>query len=578
MAASRKNLFFAIRVTILLLLLVLAALGWHFVRDLGGPTQIIPELLRVHLERESASADAAQARINAAIAVLSAREQGVDAKVAAARKLAETGLERKKSYVANGLSLDYGYIGAQVRIANNDNTDLHAAASVLVTALRSENERLRLEASFALSNLQLAEQHANLVAELRRSLQNEFSVAIKTYLASTLGDIAAPAAPARDELTFLLFEDDPKLLASAARAFARIGPDAYGLRAEERLNVLLGHTSARVRANGAEALGAIGALSEDTNSALRIALSDSDAYVRVAAALGLADLAWTDSDVTNALSEGFSLAPRTTIFVEDVALMFETRARIEAYFASLGTVPDLLVPELLAMARQTQDIFDKEKLVAMLANTDEFSPVRVDALLDLLQDPKFGVYYAAVDGLVAMGPAVLPQLEPLLTHQRPQVRTLAEEVVRKLRPPVLKSAPVANDEMIPSFNAATDSFHRQEIAVEMAESGDPTMLQFLLDNRDVRVLNGPVYSVVVNQLVANLRQYQFSATHDQAAKRLALQSLGYLGVLNEAQLAEFLLISEDPKIGDQVRDIWYEIKRNTPRPPNSNVQNSGGKP
>ena len=55
MAKSRYNFWFALRMTVLLSMLVLAVLGWRFVDKLGGPAQIIPELLRVHLEREAAS-------------------------------------------------------------------------------------------------------------------------------------------------------------------------------------------------------------------------------------------------------------------------------------------------------------------------------------------------------------------------------------------------------------------------------------------------------------------------------------------------------------------------------------------
>jgi hypothetical protein len=217
------------------------------------------------------------------------------------------------------------------------------------------------------------------------------------------------------------------------------------------------------------------------------------------------------------------------------------------------------------MARQTQDIEDKEMLVAMIANTSEFSTERVDALLELLMDPRFGFYYAVVDGLVAMGPEVLPQVEPLLEHERPQVRGLAEEILRKLGPPQLKSAPLANPGLITAFEAATDSSVRQEIAVKMAETGDRELLQYLLDHRDTRVFTGPVYEVVVGRLVQNLQQYGFSPTHDQASKRLALQSLGYLGVLTNAQLDEFLAVAEDPDVGNQVRAIWLETKRVRPK-------------
>ena len=567
MAKSRYNFWFALRMTVLLSMLVLAVLGWRFVDKLGGPAQIIPELLRVHLEREAASEAAPQARIVAAAETLAGRQQPLQARVEAARELARIALERKKSYMASGLSMSYGQVGAEVRLANADNSDLYSALDALELAIGHDNERLRLEAAFALSHLQLYERHTGMVWELRRALQDEYNVAIKTYLASALGDIGPPAATAGEELAWLLDEDEPRLLASAARAFSRIGPAAYDVQTEARLLALLSHQDANVRASSAEALGAIGALSGEAEIALRQALEDKDAYVRVAAGLGLASLSLTDSAVTKALAEGYELAPRTTLFVEDVTRAFEIRKTVARYFASLGRVPDQLVPDLLEMARQTQDIEDKEKLVAMIANTSEFSAERVDALLELLTDPRFGFYYAVVDGLVAMGPEVLPQVEPLLEHERPLVRELAGEIQRKLGPPQLKSAPVADPGLITAFEAATDSFNRQEIAVTMAQTGDRELLQYILDHRETRVLNGPVYDVVVGRLVANLRQYAFSATHDQEAKRLALQSLGYLGVLTDAQLDELLLVSEDPGVGDRVREIWYGIKRARPKPP-----------
>ena len=560
MAKSRYNLWFALRVTMLLSLLVLAVMGWRFVEKLGGPTQIIPELLSVHLEREASSSEATQTTINTAVETLASREPSMSARVDAVEALAAIALERKKSYLSSGLSVSYGRIGADVRIATADNTDLYTALNVLKMAVGQKNERLRLEAAFALSNLQLYERHAGAVWELRRALQSEYNIAIKIYIARALGDIGPPAATASEELAGLLDEDDPKLLASAARAFSRIGPAAYSADIEARLIALLNHNDAGVRESSAEALGAISALSQGAESGLRRALADNDAHVRVAAGLGLASLALTDSAVTDALAEGYELAPRTTLFIEDVARTYEIRKNVAEYFAALGWVPDQLVPNLLEMARQTQDIEDKEKLVAMIANTSVFSAERVDALLELLTDPRFGFYYAVVDGLVAMGPEILPQVEPLLEHEQPQVRSLVEEIQRKLGPPQLKSAPLADPELIAAFEAATDSFNRQEIAVKMAETGDREMLQYLLEHRETRVLNGPLYDVVVGRLIINLQQYGFSATHDQEAKHLALQSLGYLGVLTDVQLDELLAVAEDPDVGNRVRDIWYELK------------------
>lgn len=567
MAKSRYNFWFALRVTMLLSLLVLAVLGWRFVEKLGGPTQIIPELLIEHNEREAASSDAMQARITTAIETLSGPLSLMQARVAAASNLAEIALERKKAYVSSGLSVSYGQIGADVRIATADNSDLYTALNALEIAIGDKNERLRLEAAFVLSNLQLYERHGGMVWELRRALQSEYNTAIKTYIAGALGDIGPPAATAGEELTWLLDEDEPKLLASAARAFSRIGPAAYDAKTEARLIALLTHEDASVRESSAEALGSIGALSRGAESGLRTALDDKDAHVRVAAGLGLASLALTDNAVTDALAEGYGLAPRTTLFVEDVSRTYEIKRSVAKYFASIGQVPDQLVPELLAMVRQTQNIEDKEKLVAMIANSSEFSTVRVDALLELLTDPRFGFYYAVVDGLVAMGPEVLPQVEPLLQHERPQVRNLAEEIQRKLGPPQLKSAPLADPGLIAAFEAATDSFSRQEIAVKMAETGDRELLQYLLEHHDTRVLNGPLYDVVVGRLVINLQQYSFSATHDQEAKRLALQSLGYFGVLTDVQLDELLAVAEDPDVGDRVREIWIETKGARPKPP-----------
>lgn len=567
MAKSRYNLWFALRVTILLALLVLAVLGWRFVEKLGGPTQIIPELLSAHREREAASDNATQTRIKIAVETLASRETSLSARVDAVEVLAEIALERKKSYLSSGLSVSYGQIGAEVRIANADNSDLYTALNVLEMAIGQENERLRLEAAFALSNMQLYERHAGLVWELRRALQSEYNTAIKTYIARALGDIGPPAATASEELALLLDEDDPKLLASAARGVSRIGPAAYSAGTEARLIALLTHKDAGVRESSAEGLGAIGALSQGAESGMRRALADNDVHVRVAAGLGLASLALTDNAVTDALAEGYELAPRTTLFVEDVARTYEIRKNVAGYFAGLGQVPDQLVPNLLEMARQTQDIEDKEKLVAMIANTSEFSEDRVDALLELLTDPRFGFYYAVVDGLVDLGPEVLPQVEPLLEHERPQVRALAEGIRRKLGPRQLKSAPLADPGLITAFEAATDSFDLQEIAVKMAETGDHELLQYILEHRDTRVLNGPVYDVVVGRLIINLQQYGFNATHDQEAKRLALQSLGYLGVLTDLQRDEFLAIAEDPDVGNRVREIWMEIKGARPKPP-----------
>ena len=552
-------MWFALRVTILLSLLVLAVMGWRFVEKLGGPTQIIPELLSVHLEREASSSEATQTTINSAVETLASRESSLSAQVDAAEALAAIALERKKSYLSSGLSVSYGQIGADVRMANADNSDLYTALRVLEIAIGQENERLRLEAAFALSNLQLYERHAGMVLALRRALQSEYNTAIKFYLGRALGDIGPPAATASEELAWLLDEDNPKLLASAARAFSRIGPAAYSAGTEARLLALLTHEEAGVRESSAEALGAIGALSQEVESGLRRALDDHDAHVRVAAGLGLASLALTDSAVTHALAEAYELAPRTTLFIEDVARTYEIRRNVEEYFAALGKVPDQLVPNLLEMARQTQDIEDKERLVAMIANSDEFSAERVDALLELLTDPRFGFYYAVVDGLVAMGPEILPQLEPLLEHEQPQVRTLAEEIRRKLGPRQLKSAPPADPGLITAFEAATDSFTRQEIAVKMAQTGDRELLQYILEHRDIRVLNGPLYDVVVGRLIINLQQYGFSATHDQEFKRRALLSLGYLGVLTDVQLDELLAVAEDPEVGNRVRDIWREV-------------------
>ena len=564
---SRYSLFFFLRIGVLVSLLAAVIAGWSYVQELGGPTKILGELLRVHNQREAASDAATARRISEAAKTLSPFSLStVSARSAAARSLAEEGLARKKTYVSSGLSVSYGEIGAQMRIANTDNTDLYEAAGPLVVTLKADSERLRLEAGYALSHLQLDSRHHALVHDIQRALDKEYSVPIKIYLARTLGNIGTAAASASKVISELLDEDEPMLIAAAARALARMGPAAYELSTEARLLGLVSHPDAGVRDHSAEALGAIGSLTGETEAALRDALGDNDVYVRVTAGLALSDLGLTDEQIVEVLDDSYALPPRTTIYVEDVARVVEIRERVTAVFTGLGRAPEPLIPSLMAMAKEARDLEHREKAIAMIAGTDGYSEPRARALIELLKDRKVGVYYAVIDGLTGMGTQVEPLVSPLLEHENSQVRGLAQEVLTKLRPPKKEKTPI-DPELPAHYLAATDSYTRQEIAATMAKTGDPRFLDFLLEHADDRVLNGRLLDVVINRLIGDLRHYKFQPTEDLDDRRAALKSLTHLDVLSESQHESFVADIENPDLGDQISQLWRAQKPPVKRPP-----------
>jgi HEAT repeat protein len=432
LAGKRINFFFVLRVTVLLSMLGLAVVAYRYVDGIGAPTELIPELLRVHDEREAGEQRDLDTLVGGALETLDALELvPVERRIAAARELAEEGLARRKTWVKSGLSVAYGQVGAEMRIANHDNSDLHRAVPQLVRSVHSADEMLRLEAAYALSHVQLTPNHDEYVQTMVEALDREHSIYIKTYLARAVGDIGSRAKEAAEQMALLLVEDEPRLVTSAARAIASIGPSAYNQPLEARLVSLMAHPDAAVRDQAAEALGSIGAFSPEAQQALRTALHDDDAYVRFASALALAELGINEQPVLLALARGYELPPRTTIHVEDVARVVSIRSRAAGVFTSLGQAPDELLGTLAAVSKESGDLFAREDAVALMAG-GEFSEERAQALIDLLRDRQTGVYYAVVDGLVGMGPEVVPLVTPLLDDGEPQVRELAAEVLARL--------------------------------------------------------------------------------------------------------------------------------------------------
>jgi HEAT repeat protein len=552
----RPSRWFALRMVVLLAGLVAAVAVWRLVDGLGGPARLIPELLSLHLERESASEAQRAQRIARDIARLSARRPALEgSRAAAARRLAEEGLERRKTFVASGLSYAYGTTGALMRIAMTDNADLHAAADPLVRSLHDADPRLRLEAAYALSHLQLGARQAHLANRLAQALAGAYDIAVQTYLTRALGDLGPAAADAATVIGPLLSESDPVLVASAAQALGSIGPAAWSLLNEARLVGRLDDADAAVRERCAEALGAIGAFSSEAEAALRALLDDRDAWVRVAAALSLAQMGPPDADILGQLKRGYSLAPRTTIYVEDVVQVIELRRDITAVFNRLGEVPDALIPELVRMARESGDIEPRERAIAQIAGSGGFSPSRAQVLVELLQAPDVLVYYAVVDALIEMGPQVIPLVEPLAAHPQRQVREFADRIITRLQP-VVRTRAAFDPAAMSAYELETDSYLRMELAVAMAQTGDRRATDFLLAHADDRVLNGPVLDVVVNRLIGDLRHHRFQPTDNLDARQAALESLVYLGVLTDEQGRAYIADIENPDIGDEIRQHW----------------------
>lgn len=453
----------------LLSMLGLTFLAYRYVEGIGGPAELIPELLRVHQDREASEQESLSAKINEAIAVIDTRQAApVERQIKAARVLAEEGLARRKTWVNNGLSVNYGQIGAEMRIANHDNSDLHRAVSPLVRLLRDGDEKLRLEAAYALSHMQLTPHHDDYVQTMVKVLDREHSIYVKTYLARAIGDVGPGAKEATEQLARLLVEDEPRLVASAARAIARIGLAAYSRSLEARLVSLMTHPEAAVRDQVAEALGSIGAFSLETERALHKALQDDDAHVRVVAALALTDLGIKQEPVLTVLAHSYDLPPRTTIYVEDVARVVSIRRRATAAFTSLGHAPDQLLDTLAVVSRESDDIFAREDAVDLIAG-EEFSEVRAQELIGLLQDRQTGVYYAVVDALVSMGPEVVPLVTPLLEDEQSHVRELAAEVLARLN---LNTAPTedANELLLRTLTSASDSSTRAKACRQLGEA------------------------------------------------------------------------------------------------------------
>ena len=98
MAKQRNSYFFALRVAVLLFLLGGALIAYRYVERIGGPEQLIPELLRVHQEREAREdADLAVFVGNAVAALESTSATSNRQRISAAHELAEEGLARRKT-------------------------------------------------------------------------------------------------------------------------------------------------------------------------------------------------------------------------------------------------------------------------------------------------------------------------------------------------------------------------------------------------------------------------------------------------------------------------------------------------
>ena len=484
MAGKRKSLFFVLRLAVLLPLLGLAVFAYRYVDGIGGPAQLIPELLRVHQERETTERGDLARLVVGAITTLDNFDAATDGqRIAAARKLAEEGLARRKTWVKSGLSVAYGQIGAEMRIAEHDNSDLHKAVPQLVRSLRDGGEMLRLEAAYALSHMQLTPHHDDYVQTMVEVLEREHSIYIKTYLARAIGDIGPRAKEATEQLTLLLVEDEPRLVTSAARAIASIGPAAHSQPLEARLIGLLAHPDATVRDQAAEALGSIGAFSLEAEQSLRAALTDTDAYVRVASALALADLGIREEPVLQVLARGYELPPRTTIYVEDVARVVSIRRRAASVFTSLGQAPEELLGTLAAVSTESDDLFAREDAVALIGG-GEFSEERAQTLIGLLRDRDTGVYYAVVDGLVDMGPEVVPLVTPLLDDKQLHVRELAAEVLAKLD---VQAAPAtgAHEVLLRTLTTAREPSTKAKACRQLGEARATEALAELAKHLDV---------------------------------------------------------------------------------------------
>ncbi|HVC96148.1 MAG TPA: HEAT repeat domain-containing protein [Pirellulales bacterium] len=259
-----------------------------------------------------------------------------------------------------------------------DRTTALSALPVLVEVVKKSNHENRISALRIIAELGPPGKAAS--STISEALSDENS-AVRIAAAFTLLRIGSTSDAAIDVLSGALHDAEEEHRLAAARNLADCGRAAKG--AAKALAAAATDKSADVRAEVAEALGAIGPISQDSSlAALRALLADESSLVQVNAARSL----WQLDEPAEAL------VPKLVQVLDDFEPISSQSPRDELFLGD--RVPARIAIELLG------EIGPEAKAA-------------VGALIAAVDSASLALQFRAVDALGAIGPEAEPAIERL---------------------------------------------------------------------------------------------------------------------------------------------------------------------
>jgi len=277
----------------------------------------------------------------------------------------------------------------------------------LVAALQDKSAAIRRYAAYTLATMGPDAEQA--IPSLIECLKDKDEY-VRDAACEALGMIGPAAKPAIPEIRRLLM-DDPEPTAQGEEALGRIGSSAVDVLIE-----LLSHENAQVRSEAARALARIGPEARVAVPVLIKRLLDEDLAVGVESAVALYAIAgWMDLYVP-VLSNGLKVEPH---YVANAIIR-------------IGPAAKPVVPALIELIQETDDEVDRYWAATALGHIGPEAKAAVPILADIMKTKDRGTPDNVGHVLSLIGRPAVPMLIETLSHSDPDLRSSAALALGKM--------------------------------------------------------------------------------------------------------------------------------------------------
>jgi HEAT repeat protein len=295
-----------------------------------------------------------------------------------------------------------------------------SAAVTLSKALQDPDDDVQAMAAVGLVRLK-AWRGKNIIEPLIRALDSRNPEA-RMFAVEALGQIGPAAEKAIPALVATMERQEAFLADEAAEALGKIGAAALPAVLQ-----LLGGAEDDLLPYIVKALAGIGPDAESALPKLIELLESKDAMARAAAAQALGEMG----------GKGDSIQALTSALLDDDP---QVQAAVVYAIASIGSAAAPAVPGLITLLKETEDFRQSDILRAL----GSIGPAAEEAI-PAIEAAVTSNALAAGKALGRIGPASVPVLIRLLSHEKADVRTWAAWALRYLGPDAHEAVPALVD-------------------------------------------------------------------------------------------------------------------------------------